>query len=287
MKTPFRFLVVILSIAIVVMLTISNFSSISYINRPHGIPPKPTEMKLTTRLYFVNDDKLLEAETRTITVKENNFVTAIIDELKMGPRDEHLYTVLDDNIVVNDASIVDKKCVVDLAIDVTYSSFFKYGYIDQMVWSMVNSLTELNNIDKVQITVNGQEIQTYQPAFMYYGTLTRNERLIYLRPKPPADVVLTFLDYLTTERFDMAYDLISFQSKQKLEFTEFVDRMIHYNKTNVGYQRSIYFTQSYSTGLVIFIKYISTDIDEMGNRVSKNEQWELVEEDGTYKVLVQ
>jgi len=286
MKTSIRFLVVISTIAIVVIFTITNFSSISYINKPHGISPKPTEMKLTTKLYFVNDNKMLEHEIRTITVKDNDFVKAVITELINGPRDEKLYTVLDENVQIISSSLVDKKCTLDLNISLTYTSFFKYGYIDQLIWSMVNSLTELDNIDKVKILISGQEIQAYQPDFQYYGNLTKNESIIYIQPKPPADVVLSFLEHITTERYDLAYDLIALESKEKLTFPDFIMEMSGYNKRNMGYQRSIYFTQSYSTSLVVFIKYLSNDADEYGNRMSKSEQWELIEEEGKFKILI-
>ncbi len=287
MKTSIRFLVVLSAIVMVAIFTIANFSTVNYINRPHGISSKPTEMKHTSKLYFVNDDKMLEHETRTITVKNNDFVGAVLQELIAGPRDEHLYTCIDENVKILSSSLVDKKCVIDFSPDITYSSFFKYGYFDQMIWSIVNSLTALDNIDKVQILIDGEEIQSFKPDFMFYGNLTRNERIVYIRPKPPADVVLNFLELITTERYDLAYDLIAFKSREKVSFPNFVTRMMAYNKSNIGFQRSIYFTQSYSSSLVIFIKYLSNDIDEYGNRTSKNEQWEMNEEDGKYKILIQ
>lgn len=287
MKTSFRFLVVLSAIAAVSVFTIGNFSTINYINKPHGISPKSTEMKLTSKLYFVNSKKMLEHETRTITIKDSDFVKAVIDELINGPRDEHLFSVVDQNVQILESSLVDKKCTVNLALPITYTSYFKHGYADQVIWSIVNSLTDLDNIDKVTILIEGKEIQAYHPDFQYYGSLTKNERIVFIQQRPPADVVLNFLEYITIERYDLAYELLTFESREKLLFPDFVMEMSGYNKRNIGYQRSIYFTQSYSTSLVVFIKYLSNDTDEYGTRMSKSEQWELIEEEGRYRILMQ
>jgi hypothetical protein len=287
MKTSLRFLVVLSAIVVVAIFTIGNFSTVNYINRPHGISPKSSEMKLTTKLYFINDEKMLEHETRTIKVKDNDFVKAVVGELINGPRDEHLFTVVDQNVQILESSLVDKKCIVNFALPITYTSYFKHGFADQVIWSIVNSLTDLDNIDKVTILIGGKEIQYYKPDFQYYGSLTKNEGIIFVQHRPPADVVLNFLEYITTERYDLAYELVAFESREKLHFPDFVMEMSGYNKRNIGYQRSIYFTQSYSTSLVVFIKYLSNDTDEYGNRMSKSEQWELIDEDGKYRILMQ
>lgn len=287
MKTSIRFIIVILLVVIVAIYTINNFSTINYINKPHGISPIAKDMKLTTKLYFVNNDKKLEYETRTLTVTDNDFVGAVVEALVAGPRNEHLYTVLDDNVKVLSASILDKKCTVDFALTMTMSSFFKYGFLDQMVWSVVNSLTELENIDKVRILINGQDIQAYSPDFTYFGNLTKNEQIIHVQPKPPADVVIVFLENITTERYDLAYELVTFESKQKYPFDDFVAKMQNYNKSNVGYQRNIYFTQNFRTSMVVVIKYISNDVDEYGQRVTKIENWELLDQEGVYRILLQ
>lgn len=107
-------------------------------------------------LYFVNKtgDKLVE-ETRKVSYDSSTpLEKAIIEELIKGPQKEGSYPTLSEDTELISASVVDNICYVN------FNEAFLKTSIEGMekipVYSVVNTLSEVPGISKVQIVVNGK-----------------------------------------------------------------------------------------------------------------------------------
>lgn len=88
---------------------------------------------------------------------------------------EDMYPTLSENTKVNSVTIADGICTVD----------FNEGFLEKrsgvqetvVLYSVVNTLAELSNVNKVQITVNGNSRKLYQNSPME-GALDRNLELV-------------------------------------------------------------------------------------------------------------
>lgn len=107
-------------------------------------------------LYFANEtgDKL---KTEKVTIEYNNNSTlekSIVDALIQGPKEEGYYRTLSERVTVIDAFTRNDICYV--YFDSKMSNSLVSVKDDVLIYSIVNSLSELTYISKVQIIVDGQ-----------------------------------------------------------------------------------------------------------------------------------
>ena len=123
-------------------------------------------------LYFANEEgnalkqyNLKEAKYGNMTKEE-----FIVDKLIEGP-DKRGYTpTFSKSIGVNSVNTSDNICYVDF--DSTFLDKQSKVSNEMVIYSLVNSLSELNEVHKVQITVNGSTDN------MYHGMIDLNEPFI-------------------------------------------------------------------------------------------------------------
>ncbi|MGL6173612.1 MAG: GerMN domain-containing protein [Cellulosilyticaceae bacterium] len=139
-------------------------------------PTPPTDMQ-TIILYFTkpNSDKLY-AEPRDIQFNENiPLEKYIMDELIKGPETEGLISTLPVGTKLNDIKTQENVSQVDLSYDKVMASPIGEQLL---VYSIVNSLTEVPQIKKISFLKDGKK-QTDVTGTIDFNTLfERNEELI-------------------------------------------------------------------------------------------------------------
>ena len=142
-------------------------------------------------LYFayVEDEEFyLSTETREIGASVDIYEEAI-RQLIDGPRDKSLYPTLPSDTSVNSIKVSDKLAVVDFDIRII-SNFQEIPHSSTTetlaIYSIVNTLTGFDEIEKVRITVEGKEsgeidgffIEDFWGHIGIYEEFTRNEEII-------------------------------------------------------------------------------------------------------------
>jgi germination protein M len=143
------------------------------------------------KLYFAkytDNETYLEPETRQI-IQDKNFYKSIVQELVKGPQNKDLYPTLPSNTAINSVKIENDLAIVDFSkeiitntIDIPHSSTTEI----LALFSIVNTLTEFNEIKKVRITIEGKTsgqidglyIQDFWGHVGIYEDFTRNEEVI-------------------------------------------------------------------------------------------------------------
>jgi germination protein M len=142
--------------------------------------------KTPLRLYFANEDNTkLMLEIRyvdSVDIKKSasNMATAIINELIKGPSDDTQFkrTVPAEAKLRSPVSIKNRVATVD------FSKEFKTKHpggkdAEKMtIYSIVNSLTELEEIEKVKFLIDGKEQQEYLGNFKFDALFPRSTQLI-------------------------------------------------------------------------------------------------------------
>ena len=110
-------------------------------------------------LYFVNSetDELMP-EARRIDVKEllNEPYACIINLLIEGPKSERLARLIPENTFLNSATIQGNCVCVDFSVQFIDNFSGDEKTAQNVIYSIVNSLTELNEVDSVKFTINGE-----------------------------------------------------------------------------------------------------------------------------------
>lgn len=142
-------------------------------------PNPPTTIQIVT-LYFTRaDNKKLIKEQREIQV--NNSIALekyVIEELIKGPATEGLLPTIPKETKINDVNTKEGVCQVDLSFDVKSKHFTTPESKTFMIYSIVNSLTELPGIQKVAFLIDGKKEIEFSKDIDLSEFFERKESLI-------------------------------------------------------------------------------------------------------------
>lgn len=129
-------------------------------------------------LYYANEegDKLIETSVDVVYTSNTSTEKLIIGKLIEGPSTDKVFPTIPPETKLISVSIKDGVCYVN----------FDEGFLNQTyeliesvpIYSVVNSLLELPNINKVQILINGETNVTYREAINFNTLFERNLDII-------------------------------------------------------------------------------------------------------------
>lgn len=131
--------------------------------------------KVTLRLYFANEDGtgLVEENRRNVVYSSNiSLDKLVVEKLVEGPASEGVYPTVNPATKIVSVTTKDGICYVNLNED-----FLNQPYnvsAEVTVYSITNSLVELSNVNKVQITVNGETDVSYREKITLNNVFERN-----------------------------------------------------------------------------------------------------------------
>jgi len=135
--------------------------------------------KTIISLYFKNiETNSLIAEAKAIDVKElyKDPYTYLINMLIAGPESEKLESAIPEGTKVNSCALKGNTVYVDLSkefIDNAPSSITEESII---IYSIVNTLTELNEVTGVKILINGEENKSFNDnAISFKDVFVKND----------------------------------------------------------------------------------------------------------------
>lgn len=292
MKRTLKFVFISVFVFSIIVLSFTNRLNSNILNSEDIITPNPVSIKLTSKLYFVYGDKL-RSEDRVIEFTNEQFETGIAEELVKGPKNRMYETPFIQQVQILSVELMDNIVYVNLNQDFMENEYWSGDRRELFIWSIVNTFTEIEDAYSVQILVEGKKPNVELGGFNMMEPLPRIEDFIYVKKQHPSDVVINFLDSIYLKRFDIAYDYIDSKSRALLRYKEFVELMEEYYDRFYGYQRGIYFTQDFKDSKVVHVKYIrNNDLfmddgmtpDGMPIQAEVFDYWELIEEDGVWKI---
>ncbi len=131
-------------------------------------------------LYFSDaSGKLLRSYNKSVVYNSNiSMEKLIVEQLILGPPStEYGYPVINPKTKLNSIIVKDGICYIDL--NETFSTQVNNASAEVAVYSLVNSLIELPNVNKVQIAINGETDLQYREALPLSSIFERNLEIIY------------------------------------------------------------------------------------------------------------
>ncbi len=136
----------------------------SYLNRNNIIlnptisPDKIEREKVT--LYFSNENNKLVEESRNIEVKQNKSMELyIVEELINGSKYKSNINTIPYETKIRNIKTENNICYVDLSLDFISKMSGNKTYETLAIYSIVNSLTNLDGINKVQFLIDGEKLK--------------------------------------------------------------------------------------------------------------------------------
>ena len=138
---------------------------------------KPTE--LTVTLYFYDENvQYLMKEERSITASNNDPIEKyVVEELIKGPTQSGLIATLDPESKLISVQTKDKTCFVNFTADFIDKNTGGSTKEEGAIYSIVNSLTELDGIENVQFLIEGKKVDTFG-SFAFNEPFERDNKRI-------------------------------------------------------------------------------------------------------------
>ena len=135
--------------------------------------------KVNLHLYFANESGtgLVEENRRNVVYSSNiSLEKLVVEKLVEGPASEGAYPTVDPTTKIISVTTKDGICYVNL--DETFLNQPYSTSAEVTIYSITNSLVELSNVNKVQITINGETNLLYREKFSLNEVFERNLDLL-------------------------------------------------------------------------------------------------------------
>ena len=131
--------------------------------------------KVDLKLYFANEtgDSLVEENRRNVVYNSNiSLEKLVVEKLVQGPMTQGAYPTINPTTKIVSVTVKDGTCYVNLS-----NEFLSQPYnvaSDVTIYSITNSLVELSNVNRVQISVNGETNISYRENMSLNYVFERN-----------------------------------------------------------------------------------------------------------------
>lgn len=131
--------------------------------------------KVNLRLYFANEtgDRLVEENRRNVVYNSNiSLEKLVVEKLIEGPAVEDVYPTINPATKIVSVTVQDGTCYVNLSADFLSQPYNVVS--DVTIYSITNSLVELPNVNRVQISINGETNLSYRENMNLNTVFERN-----------------------------------------------------------------------------------------------------------------
>ncbi len=126
-------------------------------------PTENTTKYENITLYFSDDAAMyIVPEVRNAQIIDNSLEKTVITELMKGPQNKALMPVIPEGTKLISIETKDGICFVNFSQDFVAKHSGGSAGEHMTVYSVVNSLTELEHIDKVQFLIEGNKIEVFK-----------------------------------------------------------------------------------------------------------------------------
>lgn len=279
---------IIISIGVLLMLAnvVMSGNKIDFDQEGAGliISPFSEKSEFLTKLYFVENQQLV-SETRNIDVEVFQTEVAVLNALKKGPKISTAASPLKEGVEILSVEIIDRVGYVNLSSDFRDEEYKMY----LNVMAVVNTLTEFNNIDRVQVLIEGNKVGA-KNSIMDFPML-RDSSIVHEIELLHKDIVNRFLNYIGRGRYDLAYDLIDSKSKTYMSYNDFVNNATVIREDIRGYTQSYIFAEENAEGFLIQVKYKLQDVSNYDQTFINDRKpidrvfsWGMIQEDGLWRI---
>jgi len=223
---------------------------------------KFTEMDLD--MYFLQNNNLVK-ERRRLVLEAGSNEMSVLEALKKGPKISTHQSPIGLDVHILSVELIDRILYVNLSDSFRGEDGLTYLRVS----AIVNTLTEFDYVDQVQVLVNGDKIVGDQYDMSI--PLSKNESLVVGVDEGHKGIGRRFIGYIERARYDLAYGLIDQQSKDVLSFDEFVLKAQSLRDEINGYDLQYYFSESIYTGYKIRFKFRLFDIESYSDALINDE----------------
>jgi len=247
------------------------------------VSPYPEFLSRRVNLYFIYNDAL-HVESRRIVYENMDVVSEVLKQLQSGPKVRKYQSALREEVGIISSRIEDRTCYVNFSNELLLDIVEGNVRGELIVWSIVNTLCELREVDNVLLMTDGKTINIELGGYYLADTLLSNSQFVYSEIENPAELVSKFYDRVEKNRFDLAYEMLDSKSKEAIRYEDFQEDLKKHIDRFLGYQRGIRFTQQRDERIFVYTKYQKSLVGEDIEDLEIFDKREVIRELGQWKV---
>lgn len=171
------------SIVLALILALSFTVALAGCSKDEKAQPENKTIKQSVVLYFAdNQAEYLTAEKRAVEIKEplttEKQAAAIVKALITGPQTKGLFPTIPPETSLLSVKINNSTAYVDFSQEMISKHWGGSAGETMTIYSVVNSLTELKEIKKVQFLVNGKQQESLLGHWDTSSPIVRNGEII-------------------------------------------------------------------------------------------------------------
>lgn len=280
----FKKIIYILFILIIPLTACTNYNEITKdSNNYPPIGPLTSKDYYEVKLYFPNEENTrLVEENRLVNTENSKLEEIVINELIKGSEKGALGSIMPNGTKLLSVEVIDNVAHVSFSKGIIKSSATEKEEAF-VLFSIVNSLDELDKVDKVQIYIEGEIRDVF---YNYYGIkepLTYNPLIVNEDYLEPISEVEEFLKELKNKKYQTAAMHIDISSNDNMSHSEIGLYLENIYKNMSDYEILDYKILDYGEKTTIIVDNRTYYFD--GNyRKERTEIYELSYKNGRFKI---
>lgn len=284
MKLPAKLVIGLFILSIIAMIILSFSSPYQQLEDENYIPPSDGSVKTNTRLYYVYDNAIY-SEVHRILVKGGDYEQSVLDSLKEGAANVHFKTIFDLGYDVQYVDTINNICYVNLIGENIDRLLNREIKANLYLWSIVNSLTEIKGVMKVQFMYNELPLNYLALGMDFSKPILKVDAFNAASNALLTQTVIEFTNNLKIGRFDIAYNALSSSTQKQVSYVDFLEYAKFLLESLEGYKQTTAFVKVYPNYRTIYLRYeIYSEIGESYVSIYRN--WNVKREDNQYKIEI-
>ena len=166
--------IIIVSIVIIILLAVL-FATVQFINKKSKPENVLTEQEI--KMYYTTQQVMYLTPEKRIIQTDNLFKNTI-NELIKGPKDSSLNKTIPEGVELLGINVKNGLARVDFNRALVDNHWGGSTGERMTIYSIVNTLTQFKEIEKVMILIDGDKVKTLAGHLDLSEPLTRNEKII-------------------------------------------------------------------------------------------------------------
>lgn len=277
----------VISIIITMLLLISILSSCQNYdviyegsNNYPPISPLPGD-KTEIVLYYPNNKmKFLLPEIRLVSRSNEELANVVIQELLKGTDKNKLRNIIPREVKLLSVEVIDDTAYVNFSKEILKDYSEKEEAF--VIYSIVNSLTSISSIKKVQILIDGKMRNVLTKYYLIREPLSFSSLIVNKDYASPIDIVKQYYDYITQENLNGLLSIMKIEGNDNINY----NTKVAYLKSNIDYidqYNLIGYTMSgYSNNIEVLTGVSISTKEKVEEKKVVN--FKIVNEKGNFKI---
>lgn len=185
------------------------------------ISPVDGYVNKKVNFYYVNMGGIDSKEVH-VAVDSRNIEDNVVKLLEEGILKDEGESFFDSGMSINSMETINKTCYIDLKGNI---DFFEEPSEKEILilFTLVNTLTDLDHIDRVQFSQEGRTIEKHIGFYDLTEPFTYNSHFLKSKKKTPDEFVSLFVHHVILGQTDLAYSMLCQSTKRDVPFLKFVN----------------------------------------------------------------